>query len=231
MSDLFGTPDNLTQPLADRMRPTTLEGYLGQEHILGADKPLRKAIEGGHRHSMIFWGPPGTGKTTLARLLANYANLHFLTLSAVLSGVKDIRQAVDQAKIMQQQTGQGSLLFIDEVHRFNKSQQDAFLPFVEDGTLIFIGATTENPSFELNNALLSRARVYPLKVLSAETLEALLVHTLDSPRGLLDRDLIFEEGALAALAQAADGDARRALNLLEIAADLSEIVEGKEYVS
>ncbi|MGA0961137.1 MAG: AAA family ATPase, partial [Sedimenticolaceae bacterium] len=140
MTDLFGTPNNLTQPLADRMRPITLEGYLGQEHILGADKPLRKAIEGGHLHSMIFWGPPGTGKTTLARLLANYANLHFLTLSAVLSGVKDIRQAVDQAKVMQQQTGQGSLLFIDEVHRFNKSQQDAFLPHVEDGTVIFVGA-------------------------------------------------------------------------------------------
>jgi putative ATPase len=155
----------------------------------------------------------------------------FISISAVMDGVKEVRAAVERAKMLRQQSGRQSILFVDEVHRFNKSQQDAFLPYVEEGTLIFIGATTENPSFELNNALLSRARVYPLKALSAETLEALLVHTLQSPRGLLDRDLTFEEGALTALAQAADGDARRALNLLEIAADLSETVDGKEYVS
>ncbi len=222
MSDLFGTPDNVTQPLADRMRPTVLEGYLGQEHILGVDKPLRKAIEGGHLHSMIFWGPPGTGKTTLARLLANYANLHFLTLSAVLSGVKDIRQAVDQAKAIQQQTGQGSLLFIDEVHRFNKSQQDAFLPHVEDGTVIFVGATTENPSFELNNALLSRARVYVLKSLTVEQLEGLIRSTLeDKEKGLADLELVLSDEQIHQIATAADGDARRCLNLLEISADLA----------
>ena len=157
--DLFrATP--VAQPLAARLRATSLDEYVGQEHVLGQGKPLREALEQGALHSMIFWGPPGVGKTTLAKLLAQVSDAHFETISAVLSGVKEIRQAVEVAKQQAAQYGRRTILFVDEVHRFNKSQQDAFLPYVEDGTLIFIGATTENPSFELNNALLSRARVY-----------------------------------------------------------------------
>ena len=160
--DLFRS-DPIAQPLAARLRAANLDEYVGQEHLLAHGKPLREALEQGALHSMIFWGPPGVGKTTLARLLAKVSDAHFETVSAVLAGVKEIRQAVEIAKQQAGQYGRRTILFVDEVHRFNKSQQDAFLPYVEDGTLIFIGATTENPSFELNNALLSRARVYVLK--------------------------------------------------------------------
>jgi len=220
-------------PLADRMRPRTLEEICGQSHLLAPGKPLRQAIEADRPHSMIFWGPPGTGKTTLARLLAAYSGARFLKLSAVLSGVKDIREAVAEAHRVREQEGRGTILFIDEVHRFNKAQQDAFLPHVEEGTLIFIGATTENPSFELNNALLSRARVYVVKPLQTQDLEQVLERALaDHEHGLGARGLTLEPKQRRLLAEAADGDARRALNLLELAADLTEGTEiGAEVVA
>jgi putative ATPase len=212
------------------MRPQSVEEFFGQLHLLGEGKPLRLAIESGNLHSMIFWGPPGTGKTTLARMIARTARAQFLTISAVLSGVKEIRAAVEQAK-QAQAMGRGSVLFVDEVHRFNKSQQDAFLPYVEDGTFTFIGATTENPSFELNNALLSRARVYVLKSLTAEDIDAVLLRALnDKERGLGARRIVLEERLRLRVAEVADGDARRALNLWEIAADLAERQDGKEVV-
>ncbi len=221
--DLFAADDSSLRPLADRMRPASLDAYIGQEHLLGEGKPLRRAIESGRLHSMIFWGPPGTGKTTLARLLAGSSGYVFHTLSAVLAGVKDIRAAVERAKQTRAQTGHGTVLFIDEVHRFNKSQQDAFLPHVEDGTLLFVGATTENPSFELNNALLSRARVYVLKPLATDAIVSLLGRALsDEAQGLGGMHLQLDDRVLGLLAEAADGDARRGLNLLEIAADLAE---------
>ncbi len=215
--------DPAGQPLADRMRPRSLEQFFGQSHLLGRGKPLRQAIEADRLHSMIFWGPPGSGKTTLARMIAHHAQAQFLNISAVLSGVKEIRAAIQQARRAREISAQGTILFVDEVHRFNKSQQDAFLPFVEDGTVTFIGATTENPSFELNNALLSRARVYVLKPLQAEELRRIIDNALlDEERGLGGSGLQCPPGLRDMLAKAADGDARRALNLLEICADLSE---------
>ncbi len=209
------------QPLAARMRPLQLAEYSGQQHLLEPGKPLREAIDSGNLHSMILWGPPGVGKTTLARLMAGACDARFIAISAVLSGVKEIRAAIDEAQL-HKQMGQKTVLFVDEVHRFNKSQQDAFLPYVEDGTVIFIGATTENPSFELNNALLSRARVYVLRSLEEGDLVALMRRALGDKRGMLERQLLASDQALAQIARASDGDARRALNILEIAADLAQ---------
>ncbi|MEI8299308.1 MAG: replication-associated recombination protein A [Pseudomonadota bacterium] len=204
------------------MRPRSLDEFAGQAHLLAAGKPLRRLVEGSTLHSMLLWGPPGTGKTTLARLVAVSAKAEFYSLSAVLAGVKDIREVVEKARTARAASGASTVLFLDEVHRFNRAQQDTFLPFVEDGTLVFVGATTENPSFEVNGALLSRARIYVLKSLIAADLELLIDRALgDAGRGLGEQGLSIEPAARELIARAADGDARRAMNLLEIAADLA----------
>lgn len=209
MADLFSTAPR--QPLAEALRPATLNEVIGQTHLLGVGKPLRLAFEAGKAHSMILWGPPGVGKTTLARLMANAFDSEFIALSAVFAGVKDIRAAMDQARHSLDQFGKHTLLFVDEIHRFNKSQQDALLPFVESGLVTFIGATTENPSFEVNSALLSRAQVYVLKSLNEDEMKLLLAKA----QATALTHLTFDEAAADTLIGYADGDARRFLNLLE----------------
>ncbi len=235
MSDLFTSDkqhvDSQFQPLAARMRPQQLSDYVGQQHILSPGSALHTAITQRQMHSMILWGPPGVGKTTLAKIIASDCDAQFIELSAVLAGVKDIRAAVEKAQIHRQQYQQTTLLFVDEVHRFNKAQQDAFLPHIESGEIIFIGATTENPSFELNSALLSRARVYVLKSLQASDLLQLIDRVLLSDTVLATMQVIFDPESRYQLVQAADGDARRALNLLELSLDVACCQDGKKVIN
>lgn len=232
MSNLhFDFAEQDFRPLAARMRPTTLAQYCGQSHLIGEGKPLRKAIEAGHIHSMIFWGPPGTGKTTLAEIIAQRINAEVERISAVTSGVKEIREAIERAK-QNRLSDRRTILFVDEVHRFNKSQQDAFLPHIEDGTIIFIGATTENPSFELNSALLSRARVYVLKSLTTAEITQVLQQALqDEERGLGKERFVLEENLLEMLAEYVNGDARLALNCLELMSNMAEESENGKILN
>lgn len=218
---LFPESDAL-KPLAERMRPRSLDEIVGQQRLVAPDKALRRALEAGKVHSMVLWGPPGCGKTTLALLVARYADADFRAISAVLSGLPEVRKALAEAEVNFAQ-GRQTVLFVDEVHRFNKTQQDAFLPHIEKGVIIFIGATTENPSFELNSALLSRCRVHVLEPISKDDIIAALKRALvDTERGLGEQQLQVDDSSLDSIAQAADGDVRRALTLLEIAAELVE---------
>lgn len=220
------------QPLAARMRPRNLSEYIGQQHLLAAGKPLPRAIEAGHLHSMILWGPPGTGKTTLAEIIGHYGQADVERISAVTSGVKEIREAIERAR-QNRNAGRRTILFVDEVHRFNKSQQDAFLPHIEDGTITFIGATTENPSFELNSALLSRARVYLLKSLTTEDIAAVLDQAMsDGERGYGKDNVVLPDNTRSMIAELVNGDARRALNTLEMMSDMAEVnTEGKRELT
>ncbi len=219
-------------PLAARMRPTNLDQYIGQQHLLAKGKSLRASIEQGAPHSLVFWGPPGVGKTTLAKIIAASAHCHFIELSAVMAGVKEIRAAVAEAEDVKLSRNLNTVVFIDEIHRFSKSQQDSLLAPIESGAIILFGATTENPSFELNNALLSRLRVYVMRSIDADDLLNLLHNALTDPlRGLGSRNLVIDDEVLLMIAKAADGDARRCLNILQIAADLAENVDGKDVVN
>ncbi|HEX7605067.1 MAG TPA: AAA family ATPase, partial [Usitatibacter sp.] len=218
--DLFTSTGEVNVPLAERLRPKTVDDMVGQRHLLGEGKPIRVALRAGKPHSMILWGPPGVGKTTLARLMADAFNTEFIAVSAVLAGVKDIRDAVERARLTRDQFGRSTIMFVDEVHRFNKSQQDAFLPHVESGLLTFIGATTENPSFEVNGALLSRAQVYVLESLKPEDLDLLI------QRGFEVEKVDSTADARARIAEFADGDGRRALNLVEQISQAA-VVEGR----
>ena len=230
--ELFSDPNNDFQPLASRMRPRNLDEFTGQQHLLELGKPLRTAIENGTLHSLVFWGPPGVGKTTLAKIIAQSSRAHLIELSAVLAGVKEIRAAVNDAKNLKASQGTETILFIDEIHRFSKSQQDSLLAPVEDGSITLFGATTENPSFELNNALLSRLRVYVLRSLEYGDLISLLKKTLqDKERGLGRDDFQISDDIIELIAKSADGDARRCLNILQICADLSETQNGKQVIS
>ena len=225
--DLLAGERESLRPLAERMRPRTLDEMVGQRRLLAPNSALRRAIEGGRVHSMVLWGPPGCGKTTLALLLAKYADAEFHAISAVLSGLPEVRQVLAEAE-RRFAAGRRTVLFVDEVHRFNKAQQDAFLPHIERGTILFVGATTENPSFELNSALLSRCRVHVMEAVSADDIEQALRRALDDEeRGLGGRGLRVSDSALREIAGAADGDVRRALTLLEIAAELAESEAGE----
>jgi len=232
MTTVFSTPPQANAPLAARMRPTNLDEFIGQQHLLAKGKSLRAAIEQGLPHSLVFWGPPGVGKTTLAKIIAASAQCHFIELSAVMAGVKEIRAAVAEAEEVKLTRNLNTVVFIDEIHRFSKSQQDSLLAPIESGAIILFGATTENPSFELNNALLSRLRVYVMRSIEPEALVALLQNALaDKVRGLGGRNLVIEPEVLELIAKAADGDARRCLNILQIAADLAEMINGQETVN
>lgn len=230
MSELSLFSNTIPQPLAARLRPETLDEYVGQTHLVGKNGILRRLIENDSISSMIFWGPPGVGKTTLAQIIAHTTRSRFIEFSAVTSGIKEIREVMKQADTSSQY-GQRTIVFVDEIHRFNKAQQDAFLPFVEKGSIILIGATTENPSFEINSALLSRCKVFVLKALTAEDIQSLLKRALTSPKGFGGQRIVIADDLLAAIAEFANGDARTALSTLEMAVLNGEEVNGTTTVT